>query len=64
MATPPVLTRFTDYGHKSAAGLKAYCREHLANYEIPKKFIIVDELPMPPVGKVDKKSLKQGALAD
>jgi len=39
--------------------LKAHCRQQLANYKIPKVFSIREELPMLPIGKVDKAGLKQ-----
>lgn len=42
--------------------LKAHCREFLANYKIPKKFIIKPELPMLPIGKIDKRALKETIL--
>lgn len=45
--------------HIDEATLQAHCRERLANYKIPKRFCIVDSLPMLPNGKVDKKALKQ-----
>ncbi len=38
--------------------LRAFCREFLANYKIPKTFTIAAELPLLPVGKVDKKALQ------
>lgn len=38
--------------------LLPYCRERLANYKIPKRVVIVDALPMLPIGKVDKAALK------
>ena len=41
--------------------LKAFCRDHLANYKVPKDFVIVDELPLLPVGKVDKQELRRRA---
>ncbi|MGM8216751.1 class I adenylate-forming enzyme family protein [Bacillaceae bacterium W0354] len=37
--------------------LKAYCQKKLTRYKIPKKFIVVDELPKTHVGKIDKKVL-------
>lgn len=37
--------------------LKAYCEIKLSRYKIPKKFLIVDELPKTHVGKIDKKAL-------
>ncbi len=38
--------------------LVQHCRERLANYKIPKRIVIVDALPMLPIGKVDKAALK------
>ena len=35
-----------------------FCRQHLANYKIPKSFTIVEQLPMLATGKVDKVLLK------
>ena len=37
--------------------LRALCSENLASYKIPRKFICLDDLPMSPTGKVDKKKL-------
>lgn len=39
--------------------LDSHCRERLANYKIPKRYIMVDALPMLPVGKVDKVALRR-----
>ncbi len=39
--------------------LRAWCRRFLANYKVPKQFHILQALPMLPVGKVDKQSLKR-----
>lgn len=41
--------------------LDTYCRSRLANYKIPKVFIFCDELPLLPIGKVDKVELKRRA---
>jgi len=35
-----------------------YCRRNLAPYKVPKIIELVDEIPMTPVGKVDKKALR------
>lgn len=43
--------------------LRDYCKTHLANYKIPKTFLALTELPVLPVGKVDKVTLKQQAIA-
>lgn len=45
------------------ADLKAYASERLANYKIPKRFLLVKALPVLPVGKVDKRALRALALA-
>ncbi|MBC9926432.1 MULTISPECIES: class I adenylate-forming enzyme family protein [unclassified Leucobacter] len=47
--------------HVDDETLRAFCREHLANYKVPKEFVIVDELPLLPVGKVDKPALRRRA---
>jgi acyl-CoA synthetase (AMP-forming)/AMP-acid ligase II len=44
-------------------GLREACRNRLANYKVPKHFAIRDSVPMLPVGKVDKRALKNMALA-
>ncbi|UYV35773.1 acyl--CoA ligase [Rhodobacteraceae bacterium D3-12] len=47
-----------------AAALKQWCSQKLASYKIPKRFFIVDSLPMLPIGKVDKVTLKKSARAE
>jgi acyl-CoA synthetase (AMP-forming)/AMP-acid ligase II len=44
--------------HTSQADLVTHCRQELANYKIPKRFIFLDALPMLPIGKVDKPALR------
>lgn len=39
--------------------LREWCRDKLANFKIPKEFLFLDSLPLLPVGKVDKNTLKQ-----
>jgi acyl-CoA synthetase (AMP-forming)/AMP-acid ligase II len=41
--------------------LRTHCRDQLANYKVPKRFHVMRELPMLPIGKVDKQLLKQQA---
>jgi acyl-CoA synthetase (AMP-forming)/AMP-acid ligase II len=45
----------------SELALEAHCRERLANYKVPKRFHIEEELPLLPVGKVDRGALRQRA---
>ncbi|MFW6080635.1 MAG: AMP-binding protein [Desulfosalsimonas sp.] len=40
-------------------GVISFCKENLAGYKVPKKVIIVDELPRNPSGKIIKKQLKE-----
>ena len=48
-------------GHAEAGleeALLAYCREHLANYKVPKRFEFTDTLPKNSMGKVLKRELR------
>jgi len=42
--------------------LRILCREKLANYKVPKCFEVRDKLPVLPVGKIDKQTLRQSVL--
>ena len=41
----------------SQQALSEWCRARLANYKVPKRFVVRDELPLLPIGKVDKSAL-------
>jgi len=41
----------------SVGDLESHCRKHLANYKVPKEFTVTFDLPMLPVGKIDKRAL-------
>jgi len=43
------------------AGLEAHCREQLAGFKVPRRYRVVDRLPMNPAGKVDKPALRAQA---
>jgi long-chain acyl-CoA synthetase len=43
--------------------LKELCSQKLASYEIPRKFIVREQLPMTATGKIDKKTLKKNHAA-
>ena len=47
----------------SPAELRSFCKRHLANYKVPKKYTVLSQLPMLPVGKIDKVELKKRAAA-
>ncbi|MEO1280598.1 MAG: class I adenylate-forming enzyme family protein [Pseudomonadota bacterium] len=46
----------------SAADLTAFLKDHAANFKAPKHFCITADLPLLPIGKVDKRALKDRAL--
>ncbi len=39
--------------------VRAFCREHLAPYKVPRRITVVDELPRSPTGKILRRLLKQ-----
>jgi acyl-CoA synthetase (AMP-forming)/AMP-acid ligase II len=41
--------------------LATWCRARVAGYKLPKRFEVRDELPLLPIGKVDKQRLKRDA---
>ena len=54
--------RVKPLGGVDSEDLRKFCKEQLANYKVPKHFHVVTELPILPVGKIDKVSLKKTAL--
>ncbi len=48
----------------AAEELIGYCRTQLANYKIPKHIVQVDAMPLLPIGKIDKVSLRKRAEAE
>jgi acyl-CoA synthetase (AMP-forming)/AMP-acid ligase II len=65
--------RFQQVGHAfvqlapgvqlSEAELVAWCRERMANYKVPKRFVVCEALPLLPIGKVNKAQLRELASA-
>ena len=43
--------------------LEAFCRERLAGYQVPKRFVRVDSLPRTPGGKLLRRELSGGGWA-
>jgi len=39
--------------------IRSFCADQLADYELPKSFDVVEELPTTPYGKLDKKQLRE-----
>ncbi|GLZ12048.1 AMP-binding protein [Actinomadura sp. NBRC 104425] len=48
----------------TAEELTAYCRDRLADYKVPRQFVITSDVPLTPVGKIHKALLKEQYLAD
>ena len=48
----------------TADELKAFVAHHLGSYEVPERIEIVAELPLNPVGKVDRHARQEQALAE
>jgi acyl-CoA synthetase (AMP-forming)/AMP-acid ligase II len=44
--------------------IKEFAYSQMANYKVPRKFVIQPQLPMLPIGKIDKVSLKKMAQAE
>lgn len=44
--------------------IKAFAKEQLANYKVPKRVFVCSELPMLPVGKIDKVGLKDRTIRE
>jgi len=42
-----------------ADALRSWCRDRLAGYKVPRRVVIVDELPRSPTGKVLRRALKE-----
>ena len=40
-------------------GLKQYLKQHLPDYMIPNRFERIDEIPLTPSGKADRKALPE-----
>jgi len=38
--------------------LRAWCKERLAGYKVPKSFLVREDVPLLPIGKIDKQKLK------
>ncbi|WP_194420658.1 AMP-binding protein [Microbacterium abyssi] len=46
-----------------AADLESFCRTHLANFKVPREFVLVDDFPRNATGKILKTALRTDDLA-
>ena len=52
-------------GEKDVAeAVVRFCRENMAPYKIPKTIRLIDQIPLTPIGKIDKKVLRDMANAN
>ena len=42
--------------------LRAYCREHLAGYKVPRRIVPVPDLPRSMLGKILRKQVREQVL--
>jgi len=45
-------------GHVGSEDLRLFCREHLADFKVPRDIEIVETLPRDPTGKVLKRRVR------
>jgi acyl-CoA synthetase (AMP-forming)/AMP-acid ligase II len=48
-----------DVGALDRESLRAWCRERIADYKAPDRVVLVDDLPMTPMMKIDKRALTE-----
>lgn len=46
----------------SESAMRQFAMAHLANFKIPKRWLFVAELPMLPIGKIDKRALRMQTM--
>ncbi|MGK5521800.1 long-chain-fatty-acid--CoA ligase [Micromonospora sp. URMC 107] len=46
------------------AGIRAACRRHLAGYKVPRRVVVVEDLPRSQIGKVLRREVRDRLLAD
>jgi acyl-CoA synthetase (AMP-forming)/AMP-acid ligase II len=50
-------------GAVTPEAVEAFCRDQLSSYKVPRKFVLVESLPMTPTGKIQKNELRKLAAA-
>jgi acyl-CoA synthetase (AMP-forming)/AMP-acid ligase II len=50
-------------GAVTSEALEAFCREQLSSYKVPRRFVLVDALPLTATGKIQKHELRRLAAA-
>ncbi|SCG16934.1 long-chain acyl-CoA synthetase [Micromonospora echinofusca] len=46
------------------AGVRAACRQHLAGYKVPRRVVVVEDLPRSQIGKILRREVRDRLLAD
>lgn len=55
---------YKDEGKINVQSLKDRCQQHLASFKVPSRFMVMDELPKNPAGKILKKELRKIEFQD
>jgi HIP---CoA ligase len=58
-----VLKHGAETGETGVPELVAWCRNHMANYKVPRYIELVSSLPLNAAGKVDKPRLREQSRA-
>ena len=45
------------------AAVRAWCEQHLARYAIPRELVVLDDLPRSAIGKVQRRVVREGLIA-
>ncbi len=61
-AVGAIMVRARSGAPLAAGDLRTYLAGQLANYKIPKRIVIVEDLPRLPVGKIDKSAIREQLL--
>ena len=51
-------------GVTNAAAFRDWCRDQLTAYKVPKRIVVIDELPKSLIGKVLRRAVREQLLAD
>ena len=57
VAAAVVIKADFDRSNVTISGIQAFVAEHLVAYKVPRQIIVVDEIPLTPIGKIDRKRL-------
>ena len=59
---PAVGLRTCSSAQLDTAALRAHCREHLAGYKVPRRFVAIEDTPRSMLGKILRKQVRERIL--